>query len=599
MTHTLQAIAWTLIHFCWQAAVIAAAYRLVSVAIARRSSQARYLAALFTLLFMLTASIGTFAWQLGAATASSSLPSTVLETQSSVADAELPHILKPGFIASHRDALGISPASLLPWIVGLWIAGVVALSLRSLGGWWLIQRLRISATAQAPADVAASFVRISAALGLRRPVMLRISNLLAGPVTVGALRAMVLLPLSAITSLAPDELEVVLAHELAHVRRADFVWNLVQTLVETLFFFHPAVWWIGARIRHERELCCDDLALQVCPNPVVYASALFRLEEQRSRHWRMAMALDGHQSRQTLRMRIARILGEPAAPSVGRRVQPFSLAAACASLVVLLLPAPQVLASLHHVNPTAIVPPGRFGALKAGGASGTHPTPDVLRPLVVAPTAVPSAQDNQPAPPSTGAESGTTAQSADKLDGSDHARSSYIDRMKAAGYDVDLDKYIAMKVQNVTPEYARAMAQVGFGKPSADELIACKIHGVSPEAIAQLKRQGLEIKNLQDAVSFRIFEVTPEFVTGMKAEGFDNLDSKLLLSMRVQGITPEYARALKQQFPGVSAEDLVKARIFHIDSDFIASAKSLGFANLSFEKLVKLRISGLLDDESK
>ena len=599
MTHTLQAIAWTLIHFCWQAAVIAAAYRLVSVAIARRSSQARYLAALFTLLFMLTASIGTFAWELGAATASSSLPSTVLQTQSSVADAELPHILKPGFIASHRDAPGLSPASLLPWIDGLWIAGVVALSLRSLGGWWLIQRLRVSATAQAPADVTASFARISATLGLRRPVMLRVSNLLAGPVTVGALRAMVLLPLSAITSLAPDELEVVLAHELAHVRRADFVWNLVQTLVETLFFFHPAVWWTGGRIRHERELCCDDLALQVCPNPVVYASALFRLEEQRSRQWRMAMALDGHQSRQTLRMRIARILGESAAPSVGRRVQPFSLAAACAALVVLLLPAPQVLASLHQVHPTAIAHTGTFAALKVIGASDTHATPDVLHPLVVAPTAVPTAQDNAPAPPSTGAESGSAAQSADKPDGSDHARSSYIDRMKAAGYDVDLDKYIAMKVQNVTPEYARAMAQVGFGKPSADELIACKIHGVSPEAIAQLKRQGLEIKNLQDAVSFRIFEVTPEFVTGMKAAGFDNLDSKLLLSMRVQGVTPEYARALKQQFPGVSAEDLVKARIFHIDSDFIASAKSHGFANLSFDKLVKLRISGLLDDESK
>jgi len=599
MTQTLQSIAWTLIHFCWQAAAIAVAYRLASLAIARRSSQVRYLVALSTLLVMLIASVATFAWEFRAVTVSSSVTPTALDTQSSMAGADLPHILKPGFVASHREGPGFSPTMLLPWIDGLWIVGVVALSLRSLGGWWLIQRLRASATAQAPANVMASFTRICAALELRRPVMLRVSEQLAGPVTVGALRAMVLLPLSAMMSLGPDELEVVLAHELAHVRRADFIWNLVQTLVETLFFFHPAVWWIGSRIRHERELCCDDLALKVCPNPVVYASALFRLEEQRSRQWRMAMALDGHQSPQTLRFRIARILGEPAIPGAVRRVQPFSLAAACAALIVLLLPAPQVLASLHQGHPAAVVPAATVGSLKVVGGSGHHSTPDVVHPLVVAPIALPTAQDSSPAPLSTEAESGSTAQSANKPDDSVQSKSSYIDRMKAAGYDVDLDKYIAMKVQNVTPEYAREMAQAGFGKPSADDLIACKIHGVTPEAIAQFKKEGFEVNSLQDAISFRIFQVTPEFVEGMKAAGFTELNSKLLLSMRVQGVTPEYARTMKQQFPNVKAEDLVKARIFHIDSAFIASAKSHGFANLSFDKLVQLRISGLLDDESK
>src|ERR1019366_7010645 len=155
--------------------------------------------------------------------------------------------------------------------------------------------MRASASERAPASVRASFQRISNALGLRRPVLLRVSSAIAGPVTIGALRALVLLPLSAATSLSPDELEVVLAHELAHVRRADFFWNLVQTLVEALFFFRPAFWWISSRIRHERELCCDDLALSLYPNPVVYANALFQLERQRSHVGQLAMALDGHQ----------------------------------------------------------------------------------------------------------------------------------------------------------------------------------------------------------------------------------------------------------------------------------------------------------------
>ena len=171
--------------------------------------------------------------------------------------------------------------------------------------------------------------------------------------------------------------------------------------------------------------------------------------------------------------------------------------------------------------------------------------------------------------------------------------------MKAAGYDVDLDNMIAMKIQNVTPEYARAMAQVGFGKPSAEDLVACKIHGVTPEYVAQLKQQGLEVKNLQDAISYRIFQVTPEFAAGMKAAGFNGLTSQELLSMRIQGVTPEYARDIRQQFPNATAEDIVKTRIFHIDATFIASAKQHGFNNLSLEKLVQLRISNLLDDESK
>jgi hypothetical protein len=174
----------------------------------------------------------------------------------------------------------------------------------------------------------------------------------------------------------------------------------------------------------------------------------------------------------------------------------------------------------------------------------------------------------------------------------------YIDRMKAAGYDVDLDKLIAMKVQGVTPEYAREMANAGFGKLSADDLIACKVQGVNPETIAEMKKQGLEVNNVQDAISFRIFSVTPEFVSGMKAAGFDGLTSKELVNMRVQGVTPEYARTLKQKFPKVTAEDLVKARIFRIDDEFIAQAAKHGFSNLPFDKLVQLRISGLLDDES-
>ena len=170
--------------------------------------------------------------------------------------------------------------------------------------------------------------------------------------------------------------------------------------------------------------------------------------------------------------------------------------------------------------------------------------------------------------------------------------------MKAAGYDVDLDKLIAMKIQNVTPEYARSMSQLGFGKLSADDLIVCKIQGVTPETIAEFKKQGFEVNSIQDAIAYRIFQVTPQFAEGMKAAGFKDLDSKKLLALRVQGVTPEYAKSIAQQYPGATVDDVIKTRIFRIDSDFIALAKKHGFNDLSLDKLVELRISGLLDDES-
>ncbi|MGA2653806.1 MAG: M56 family metallopeptidase [Terracidiphilus sp.] len=591
MTHTtLTAIAWTLIHFCWQAAAIAAVYRLLSLAFAKRTSHARYLLALSALLLMLATSVTTFAWEMRSAPSIPTAATANTAVSRTLAELKIAPIVTPPTGSTQLTDSSPSLVSLVPRLVPLidafWLIGIIVLSIRSLGGWWLIQRLRATATIEPSAAMQAAFQRIATALGLRRLVLLRITNAIAGPVTVGALRSLVLLPLSAATSLGPDELEVVLAHELAHVRRADFFWNLLQTLAETLFFFHPAVWWIGARIRHERELCCDDLALQVCPNPIVYAHALFHLEEQRSQNLQLAMALDGHQSPQTLRIRIARILGEPMPRSAQRPMRPFSLAAACAALIVLLLPVPQVLAGLAPSH-AAIASAPIDSSTPHPASWAVNPEPATLSPRIATPQPKPvivaAAQD--PAPQ-------------EKPSESSDPKSNYIDRMKAAGYDVDLDKYIAMKIQGITPEYAASMSQMGFGKLTADELIACKVQNVTPQFLTSLKDRGLEAKTLQDAISFRIFDVSPEFVAGMKAAGFDSLSPQKLLELRIQGITPEYATSIRKQFPDATTEDVVKTRIFNIDAAFIAEAKAHGFTGLSLDKLVQLRISGVLDDES-
>ena len=125
------------------------------------------------------------------------------------------------------------------------------------------------------------------------------------PTAIGWLRPVVLLPASAFTGLTPRQLETILAHELAHIRRHDYLFNLLQSVAETLLFYHPAAWWVSRRVRQERELVCDDLAVAATGDALTYARALTQVERLRKSAPRLAVAADGGQ----LRTRVLRLVG--------------------------------------------------------------------------------------------------------------------------------------------------------------------------------------------------------------------------------------------------------------------------------------------------
>ncbi len=159
-----------------------------------------------------------------------------------------------------------------PWIIGVWLCGVGVLSLRLLLGAVGIWRWR-RAIEVLPDSIAPTIERLCAALAMQQP-RVRICRRVAEAVAVGLFKPMILLPAAWVTELPPDMLEAVLAHELAHVRRLDLWVNLLQRIVETLLFYHPAVWWLSRRLRVERELCCDDLAATVTHDRLRYAETL-------------------------------------------------------------------------------------------------------------------------------------------------------------------------------------------------------------------------------------------------------------------------------------------------------------------------------------
>ncbi|MEM6257547.1 MAG: M56 family metallopeptidase [Planctomycetota bacterium] len=162
----------------------------------------------------------------------------------------------------------------LPYAAVLYLVGLVVMALRLAGGWCLTLRLRTSGLSPLPSAVARLAERSRRASGVRRAVRFAVSSRAAVPCVVGVLRPVVLLPASAVMGLTPIQLSAVLAHELAHVRRHDVLINLLQVLIETLLFFHPAVWWVGRTLRHERECCCDEAAVVSVGDRVVYADAL-------------------------------------------------------------------------------------------------------------------------------------------------------------------------------------------------------------------------------------------------------------------------------------------------------------------------------------
>jgi beta-lactamase regulating signal transducer with metallopeptidase domain/thiol-disulfide isomerase/thioredoxin/protocatechuate 3,4-dioxygenase beta subunit len=194
-------------------------------------------------------------------------------------------------------------AWLLPWIVLGWSLGVALVSLWNIGGWFAVQRLKTHGTDAVTGTIQDAAARIARQLGLKRRVRLLRSALVDTPLVIGALKPVILLPAALITELPAEQLEALLAHELAHVLRQDYIINLLQSVVETLLFYHPAVWWISSQVRKERENCCDDLAVNVICDRTVYVRALATVAGARASS--LAPAATGG----LLAARLRRILG--------------------------------------------------------------------------------------------------------------------------------------------------------------------------------------------------------------------------------------------------------------------------------------------------
>ncbi|MEO0898153.1 MAG: M56 family metallopeptidase [Bacteroidota bacterium] len=179
-----------------------------------------------------------------------------------------------GSIEAIKDRL----ESHIPWIVSLWIIGASLFSVRLMGGFLFLFRLSNRGILTIPEDWQAKFEQLKGQMKIDKPVLWIGSDQIEEPLTIFHLKPLILFPVGLLSGLTPSQVEAILIHELAHIRRADFLVNIIQSIIEVILFYHPAVWWISGRIRQERENCCDDYVMSCGMDPFSYAEALTHVQ---------------------------------------------------------------------------------------------------------------------------------------------------------------------------------------------------------------------------------------------------------------------------------------------------------------------------------
>jgi beta-lactamase regulating signal transducer with metallopeptidase domain len=567
----LRTLGWTLLHFLWQGAGLAALFA-VAAAVCR-SASARYALTVSALVLMLASPLVTFTWLRAQA-----YPAVRTGAEGASTWAETPTQDATALSGSRAPVAAEQPIAML-WLVEAWFLGVLLLSLRTAGGLLLIERMRRKEIKQIGEELYARCLALQRRMGLERFIQYCECYRLDAPAVLGWFRPVVLLPVRALTGLTEAQIEAVIAHELAHIRRLDCFVNLFQIVAETLLFYHPAVWWVSQRIRAERENCCDDEAIAICGDAVNYARALALMEE-----WRTAPALMMAANRSPLGERVMRLLGWNGAAG---RIRVAGLAGSFVCLVGALLAANAFLGVAHAAWGNAA--PGRR---EQGSSSVIVVTPEAEAAPAKerAAQAAKAAAANQPAPkpqPSPASEPQTA---------NDGKKQSYMDAMAAAGVKItDVDELISLKVQGVTPEYIKGMHDLGL-QPSAEELIGMKVQGITPEYVSEMQKFDSNA-SIDDLIGMKVQGITPEYFREAR-KTYSNLNSEELIGMKVQGITAEYIREFHDLGFQPSADELIGLKVQGVTPNYVKEMRAAGLKP-NTDELIGMKVQGITSEYVK
>jgi beta-lactamase regulating signal transducer with metallopeptidase domain len=630
-----QAIGWALLHLLWQGAIVAGILAAVLGLLPRRAANLRYLASCTALALLPLLAIATAirAYEQPAVVAAA--PLSIMAAATAPAETATTTLASPAqapTTAQRLRSAAVAARGVLPYIVLAWLVGVVLLSIRLVVSWLRVRRLTTRNVGPAGSEWEATALRLAHALWLPRAVRILRSAAVEVPTVIGWLRPVVLLPASTLAGLSGEQIEMILAHELAHIRRHDFFVNLMQALVETLMFYHPAVWWISASVRQERENCCDDLAVAVCGNPLQYARALTRLEELRVKPVHMAVAASGG----SLLARIRRLVKAQDVTGSGSR---WLAGAAVIGLVgvLLALPTLPILAQRERSAGTTTETPkprpssteievrapqatpepsGQEEAVEEGNAVSDDAIDDgvdggieaVLADLAEIPE-VPAPPAAPPAPPTPmvagmpAVPMAPLAPAAPYPAPMVHAYPAMAPLARIEGIALaealpaaELAALDAARTP--TPDIvlrARRHRQFGeSGKLSVDDLVALRASGITPEYIKEMRESGLGQLSLNDVYALRTQGITASWIRDMRAAGVPLGSASDALMLRVQGVSASYIKALQDAgYRNLTSRELGALASQGVSSNYVKALADAGYKGLSARDLTALASQGV------
>ena len=565
-----QAIGLALLHLLWQGAIVAGLLAATLALLSRSSANARYIASCAALVLLLAFGVVTAirSYEVPAATQWSAGASPAPAAEAAVLHREM----TATDVETWRDTVAGATSFVrqhIPKIVLGWLGGVLLLTARLTISWRRAQALARRLTTPAPVEQQAIITRLSAALGLRRAVQLLESAAVEVPSVIGWMRPVILVPASGLTGFTPQQIEMIFAHELAHIRRHDFLVNVLQSLAETLLFYHPAAWWLSKRIRIERENCCDDLAVSVCGNALQYARALTQLEELRAADATVVAATGG-----SLFQRVRRIVG---VTERNRLVNGWTAAAAAIVFITLFS-----LTTVHASAPDEVPDPPPTPKPAPSAKPAPPPRPAATR------IAVPQVAPETPrsSVPAIAVAVAPIAQAV--ADGVADAMVD-IDLVDLDDLDIDID----IDHDDDDQEPARDPS----GKLTIDELIALRVAGITPEYIETMRRTfGYDVA-IRDLSSMRLHGVSTDYVREMRALFGDKLTPREIAGLRIQGVDAKYVADMKAA--GVllsSARDAQSLKVHDVSPEFVRSLREAGYDKLTARELSRLAAAGVNAD---
>lgn len=294
----VEAIGWTLVHSLWQGSLVAILLAILLLFLRRNSAQVKYFISFITLFIMLGWSAITFMNSYKYAKEKSDIKENITSNPDYIKNLLVQSTIgKNTENIENKDQINLSLLEIRAFfqrnfngICTIWLIGIMLLTAKMIGGFIYVRRLRTYQLKKIGDEWLAKIDDFARKLKIDRKVEAFFSPLANVPITLGTIKPMLLFPVSAFTGLSTKDIEAILAHELAHVLRHDYFFNIIQSMVEILFFYHPAIWIISAQIRNERENSCDNIAIELTGDKVAYVKALAQVQINQMEQGQLAMA---------------------------------------------------------------------------------------------------------------------------------------------------------------------------------------------------------------------------------------------------------------------------------------------------------------------